>query len=160
MDKKAVLLTREGRDNLLREKEQLINVERDKVTKEIAIARSLGDLTENADYAAAREKQAEIESRIREIEAMLPYIVIIDEETEEGEKDIVKTGSKVVILDLSEEDAEEETYQIVGTTETNPLKGRISNDCPLAKAMIGRKIGETVTVGVAVPYDVKIVDIL
>lgn len=157
MDK--VLLTREGYNKLIEERDQLVNVERDKVTKEIAIARSLGDLAENADYAAAREKQAEIESRIRTINNMLPHVVIIEED-EAGSKDVVKTGSKIVILDLSEDNPMEETYQIVGTHETDPLKGRISNECPLAKAMLEHKVGDVVTVGVAEPYDVKIINIL
>jgi len=157
MDKKEILLTQEGLQDLIDEKEHLMSVERPNVLEEIAYARSQGDLSENADYAAAREKQAEIEARIREIDGMLPYVKIIGDS---GSREFVEAGSKVVILDLSDPDNEEETYRIVGTTETDPFSGKISNDSPLAKAIINHKIGDVVTVGVAEPYDVKIVDII
>lgn len=158
MDKDVVLLTAEGKANLEREKETLINVERPKVIEEIAIARSQGDLSENADYDAARDRQAHIESRIREIETMLQHVKIIDE-SELQDTTVVKTGMTVTILDLSDLEAGEQRFKIVGETETDPFNGKISNLCPLAKAVDNHGINEVVTVGVAEPYEVKILNI-
>ena len=156
MDNK-VLLTLEGIEKLKAEKKHLIDVERPKNIEELQLARSQGDLSENADYDAAREKQAHIESRIKEIDSMLQHAQIIDES--EMDTNIVKPGATVDILDLSEKDAEVETLTIVGTFETDPLNGKISNESPLAKALLDHSLNEIVTVGVAEPYDVKIVAI-
>ena len=133
MDKDKVLLTKSGVEKLEEERDNLINVERPRVIEELQLARSQGDLSENADYDAARDKQAQIEQRIKEIEYMLQ--------------------------DLSLDDPEEEKYTIVGSFETDPVNGKISNESPLAKALIGHGVNEIVTVGVAEAYDVKIVDI-
>ena len=154
MDTEKVLLTKSGVEKLEKERDNLINVERPKVIEELQLARSQGDLSENADYDAARDKQAQLEQRIKEIEYMLQNAEIISEE--EMDLNIVKPGTTVTILDLSEEDAEEERYQIVGSFETDPLNGKISNESPLAKALIGHGVNEIVTVAVADPYDVKI----
>ena len=157
MDHDAVLLTQSGVEKLKQEKEQLINVERPKVIEELQLARSQGDLSENADYDAARDKQAQIEQRIKEIEYMLQNAEIISEE--QMDLNVVKPGTTVTILDLSLDDPEEEKYTIVGSFETDPVNGKISNESPLAKALIGHGVNEIVTVGVAEAYDVKIVDI-
>lgn len=157
MDHGAVLLTQAGVEKLKKEKENLINVERPKVIEELQLARSQGDLSENADYDSARDKQAHIESRIKEIDQMLQHVQIIDES--QIDSAIVKPGATVTILDLSEKDASEETYTIVGTIETDPLNGKISNECPLAKAVIDHGVNEIVTVGVAEPYEVRILKI-
>lgn len=156
MDNK-VLLTLEGIQKLKEEKKHLIEVERPKNIEELQLARSQGDLSENADYDAAREKQAHIESRIKEIDSMLQHAEVIDESS--MDTNIVKPGATVELLDLSEENPEVETYTIVGTFETDPLNGKISNESPLAKAIIDHTVNEIVTVGVAEPYDVKIVSI-
>lgn len=158
MDKDTVLLTAEGKAKLEAERETLINVERPRVIEEIALARSQGDLSENADYDAARDRQAHIESRIQEIEAMLQHVKIIDEAELAG-TNVLKAGMTVTFIDLSDEAAGEQVYRIVGTTETDPFHGSISNECPLAKAMIDHGVNEIVTVGVAEPYDVKILNI-
>ena len=102
MDTEKVLLTKSGVEKLEKERDNLINVERPKVIEELQLARSQGDLSENADYDAARDKQAQLEQRIKEIEYMLQNAEIISEE--EMDLNIVKPGTTVTILDLSEED--------------------------------------------------------
>ena len=157
MDHEAVLLTLAGVEKLKQEKERLINVERPRVIEELQLARSQGDLSENADYDAAREKQAHIEARIKEIDHMLLHVQIIDES--QMDSNVAKPGATVTFLDLSEEGAEPETYTIVGTFETDPLNGKISNESPLAKAILDHGVNEIVSVGVAEPYEVKILKI-
>ena len=164
MDKDKVLLTKSGVEKLEEERDNLINVERPRVIEELQLARSQGDLSENADYDAARDKQAQIEQRIKEIEYMLQNAEIISEE--QMDLNVVKPGTTVTILDLSLEYPKvdikltnEEKYTIVGSFETDPVNGKISNESPLAKALIGHGVNEIVTVGVAEAYDVKIVDI-
>ena len=157
MEQEKVLLTQSGLEKLEQERDRLINVERPKVIEELQLARSQGDLSENADYDAAREKQAHLESRIKEIDYMLQNAEIISEE--QMDLNVVKPGTTVTILDLSLDDPEEEKYTIVGSFETDPVNGKISNESPLAKALIGHGVNEIVTVGVAEAYDVKIVDI-
>lgn len=156
MDNK-ILLTKEGIEKLKAERDHLVNVDRVENRDALVLARSQGDLSENADYDAARDEQARIEARIKEIDQMLMHAEVIDES--ESQSDVVKLGNIVTILDLSEENPEEESYRIVGSTETDPLHGKISNESPLAKAMLDHKVGEVVTVGVASPYYVKIVKI-
>ena len=156
MDNK-ILLNKEGIEKLKAERDHLVNVDRVENRDALVLARSQGDLSENADYDAARDEQARIEARIKEIDQMLMHAEVIDES--ESQSDVVKLGNIVTILDLSEENPEEESYRIVGSTETDPLHGKISNESPLAKAMLDHKVGEVVTVGVASPYDVKIVKI-
>ena len=158
MDHETVLLTKEGIEKLKAEKDNLITVERPKVIEEIQIARGQGDLSENADYDSAREKQAHLEARIKEIDIMLQHATVIDEAQMANVK-VVKPGATVTVLDLSEKDADEETYTIVGTFETDPLHGKISNESPLAKAVMEHGVNELVSVGVAEPYEVKIVKI-
>lgn len=157
MDHDVVLLTLAGIEKLKKEKENLINVERPKVIEELQLARSQGDLSENADYDSARDKQAHIESRIKEIDQMLQHAKIIDES--QMDTAVAKPGATVTILDLSEEDGEPEVYTIVGTFETDPLNGKISNESPLAKAVLDHGVNEIVSVGVAEPYEVKILKI-
>lgn len=153
---KEVLLTLSGVEKLKQEKEHLINVERPRVIEELQLARSQGDLSENADYDAAREKQAHIEARIKEIDAMLLHVTIIDEN--QIDSTVVRVGATVTVLDLSE-NGESETFTIVGKVETDPFNGKISNESPLAKAIIGHSLNEVCSVGVADAYEVKILDI-
>lgn len=150
-----VLLTKSGIDKLKQEKEQLVNVERPKVIEDLQAARAQGDLSENADYDAAREKQAEIEARIKEIDAMLQNVQLIDEDS--VDLHIVKPGMRVKLFDL--QDNVEEEFVIVGSFETDPDHGKISNECALSKAILGHMVGDTVTVLVEDAYQVKILDI-
>lgn len=150
------LITQEGYNALLEKLKELKKLQAENIVA-IQDARGQGDLSENADYDAAREKQAHIEARIKEIDHMLLHVQIIDES--QMDSNVAKPGATVTILDLSEEDAEPETYTIVGTFETDPLNGKISNESPLAKAILDHGINEIVSVGVAEPYEVKILKI-
>lgn len=147
-------LTKEGVAKLEAEYRYLLDVERPAVTKELVEARALGDLSENADYDAAREGQARIESRIKEIEVILSNYELINEKISTK---VVQIGSSVTIKMLDFD--EEEKYEIVGVIEANPLENKISNEAPLAKAILGHKVGEVVEVEVAKPYKVEIVSI-
>lgn len=154
MEHEKVLLTQSGVETLKVERDNLVNIERPKVIEELQLARSQGDLSENADYDSAREKQAHLEARVKEIDYMLQHAEIISEE--QMDLNVVKPGTTVTIVDLSEKKAKPESYKIVGSFETNPSQGKISNESPLAKAILGHGVNEIVTVGVAEPYDVKI----
>lgn len=150
-----VLLTKSGIEKLRNERDLLVNVERPKVIADLQAARAQGDLSENADYDAARERQAEVEARIKEIDAMLQNAELIDEDNIDLQ--VVREGRRVRMLDL--EDNVENEYAIVGSFETDPDHGKISNECPLAKALMGHGVGDVVTVMVENPYQVKILDI-
>ena len=147
-------LTKEGVSKLEAEYRHLLDVVRPQNTKDLVDARALGDLSENADYDAARDAQARTESRIQEIENILSNYELIKESTSTK---IVKIGSVVVIKDLTFD--EEDKYEIVGTIEANPHENKISCDSPLALAVIGHKVGETVEVAAPTPYEVQIVSI-
>lgn len=148
-------LTEEGLKKLQDEYDNLVHVVREEVKAELKEARSLGDLSENADYDAARDKQAQVESRIQELEYMLQHVEMID--TKHGSKKIVHVGSTVKIEFLDTK--EEATYSIVGSTEADPLNGKLSNETPLARAILDKKVGETVEVNAKVPYSVIIVSV-
>lgn len=155
------LMTKEGLDKLKKELRHLIDVRRPEVIKQIQEAREQGDLSENADYDAAKNTQAIIEGRIKEIEEILNHSEIIDSKTDskKGNNEIVvKIGSKVKIRDYS--DSKDYTYTIVGSVESNPNENKISNECPLAKSIIGKKINDEANVrGIDDPYKVKILEI-
>lgn len=155
MEENKVLLTLSGIEKLKKEREDLINIERPRVIEELQAARAQGDLSENADYDAARDKQAALESRIKEIDNMLQHAEIINED--DTDIAIVKPGTTVTLLDLA--DNVEETFTIVGSFETDPANGKISNESPLAKAIMGHSITEIVTVAVEEPYEVRILKI-
>jgi len=140
-DKKTVL-TYEGLKRLEEELHELKVVRRKDVAGKIKEARGQGDLSENAEYDAAKEEQAEIEARIALIEKMLRNAEVIDEE--DLDQDSISVGSKVKILDIEEN--EEVEYLIVGSTEADPIGGKISNESPLGVALLSRKLGETITV--------------
>lgn len=147
-------LTQEGLDELKKELDYLKLEKRPEVIEALKEARALGDLSENAEYDAARGEQAEVENRITQIEIMLEKAVII----EQNNTDKVSIGSKVTIEYV--EDNEKETYTIVGTSEVDPFANKISNESPLAKAIIGLKIDETATVVCdAGNYQVKVLEI-
>ena len=148
-------VTKEGYDKIVKEHDNLIHVVRDQVIIELQEARAQGDLSENADYDAAREHQAQVEARIRELESMIKNAVIMEEDKKNSGK-TVSLGSTVTILDLT--DDTEETYTIVGSIESDPLNGRLSNITPLAIAMMEHKLGDIVEVSnLEEPYQVKIV---
>ncbi|MDE6476272.1 MAG: transcription elongation factor GreA [Erysipelotrichaceae bacterium] len=152
------LVTKEGLDELLKEQEHLIHVVRKEVIQELQEARAQGDLSENADYDAARDHQARVEARIRELEAMIANVEIIDEDHSSDTKRSVALGSTVKILDLS--DQTEEEYTIVGSIESDPLNGKLSNITPLAVALMDHKVNDIVTVdNIDEPYQVQIIDL-
>lgn len=154
MAEEKFLVTQEGYDELVKEQENLIHVVRDEVIRELQEARAQGDLSENADYDAARDHQARVEARIRELEAMIAKAEIISEDKSVSNK-TVSLGSTVTIKDL--ETNEEETYTIVGSIEADPMNGKLSNITPLAVALMDNKAGDTVRIeNVEEPYDVKI----
>jgi transcription elongation factor GreA len=155
MENEKVFLTKEGLEKLQEDLRKLKETDRVEVVQELKDARAQGDLSENADYDAARTRQAQIESKIKEIEHMIANAEIIDDRGLNSR--IVRLGSTVRIRDLS--DDEEYEYTIVGTVETNPLKGKISNESEMAKAVLNRKKGDVVTVRAIQPYDVEILEI-
>ncbi len=161
-DDKKIYVTKEGYNELVSEQQNLIHVVRQDVIRELQEARAQGDLSENADYDAARDRQARVEARIRDLEAMLANVVIIEEDTSASRKStkkVVKLGSTVKILDM--EDNIEETYTIVGSVESDPLNGKLSNITPLAQAILDSRLGDVVTVmQVEEPYQVKILEII
>ncbi len=132
-------MTRPGYEKLKEELERLKRVERHAITKAIAEARAHGDLSENAEYHAAREKQSFIEGRIAELESKVAAAEVIDPPTS---GDRVTFGSTVL---LEDEGGKEFRYQIVGSDEIEPAKGRISILAPLARTLVGKKVGDTVT---------------
>lgn len=145
-------VTKEGFDSLNKRYRELIDVIKPQVLEELKEARAQGDLSENADYDAARAKQAEVEGEIKELKEKIENAVIIDDGV--SSSSVVKIGSYVVLhLSYNNQDVE---YQIVGTTEADPKKFKISNECALAKAVIGKKVGQTVQVKANKAYDVKI----
>ncbi|MEG0275034.1 MAG: transcription elongation factor GreA [Longicatena sp.] len=151
------LVTKEGLDELLKEQDRLIHVVRDEVIRELQEARAQGDLSENADYDAARDHQAQVEARIRDLEAMISKAEIIEEDKKSANRKTISLGSTVTILDMDTN--EEETYTIVGSIESDPLNGRLSNITPLANALMDHKAGDVVEVMTEDPYNVKIVSL-
>ena len=135
-----VILTKEGKEELEKRLEFLKVVKRAEITERIKTAREFGDLSENAEYDAAKNEQAMIEGEILEIENKLKYAVII----KETKKGLVSLGSKVDFVD--DDTKEEFTYEIVGTTEADVELGRISNESPIGNALLGRKAGDSVKV--------------
>ena len=150
-----IKLTKAGYKKLEEELRYKIDIERDEVKRQLAEARAQGDLSENADYDAARSRQAEIEGRIKEIENILANVKIISEKTTKSKG--VVLGSKVTIKDLSDDSIE--TYTIVGTVEANPLKGLISNVSPLGRAVVDKNEGDIVSVHANKEYKVEILKI-
>ena len=141
MDKKNIL-TYEGLKKLEDELENLKVVRRKEVSQKIKEAREQGDLSENAEYDAAKDEQRDIEARIEELEKILKNAEVVVEE--EADLDKVSIGCSGKILDC--EFDEELEYKIVGSTEANSLKGKISNESPVGKALLGKQVGDTVTV--------------
>ena len=152
MATEKIELTREGEAKLTQELRHLIDIDRPEVLEQLAAARAQGDLSENADYDAARNKQAEVEARIKEIENIFANAKIIEDKKSVSK--LVALGSTVEVKDLSDNTVA--TYTIVGTVEANPTKGLISNVSPLGKAIVGKKVGDVCVVRVAREYKVEI----
>ena len=142
MSEKKTILTYAGLKKLEDELENLKVVRRKEVSKKIKEAREQGDLSENAEYDAAKDEQRDIEARIDEIEKLLKNVEVVVED--EVDLDKINVGCKVSLYDNEFE--EEVEYRIVGSTEANSLEGRISNESPLGKALIGKAVGDLVEV--------------
>ena len=141
MDKKNIL-TYQGLKKLEDELQELKVVRRKEVAAKIKEAREQGDLSENAEYDAAKDEQRDIEARIEDIEKILKNAEVVVEE--EVDLDKISIGCNVKILDI--EFDEELEYKIVGSTEANSLKGKISNESPVGKALLGKQVGDIVKV--------------
>lgn len=155
-NEKVFPMTQAGKEKLEQELEQLKSVKRKEVVERIKIARSFGDLSENSEYDSAKEEQAFVEGRISTLEAMIRNAKIIEEDgTMDG---VVSLGKTVTFVEMPNGD--EEAYTIVGSAEADPFEGRISNDSPIAKSLLGKVVGDQVKVQTpGGDMDVKIVSI-
>lgn len=141
---KEFKLTRERLKELEEELNYLKTTREKEVAEQIKEARSFGDLSENSEYDEAKNEQAKLYGRIAEVENILSHAVVIDESAEQERAGVVGLGCTVKVRDLDLE--EEATYAIVGSQEANPMQGRISDESPIGRAILGRRVGETVTV--------------
>ena len=139
--RQPVYLTAEGVDNLRQELDHLVNVKRPALAERLHKAIQQGDLSENADYITAKEEQGFLEGRIQQIKAMLRRAVIIEEN---GPTDEAILGSRITVVEEGTE--EPEIFQIVGPAEANPINGKVSNESPLGRALLGHQAGDVVTV--------------
>lgn len=152
---KEVYLTQEGLDELKRELEHLKFEKRPEVINALKDARALGDLSENAEYDAARQEQAIVEGRIVELEAMIENAVVIEKKA----TDEVGIGTKVKIEYIDDNETDE--YSIVGSKEADPFSNKISNESPIAQAIMGLKVGDIAHVSSPNgQYDVKVLEII
>ena len=134
-------MTRKGYDEAVERLKYLQTVKRQEIVERIAEARSHGDLSENAEYDAARNEQAANEGEIVELDYKIKNATIVEEN---GDNSTVHIGSKVKVYDLDLE--EYDVYEVTGTTEANPMQNKISNESPVGKALLGKKAGDVVTV--------------
>ncbi|MBP2077496.1 transcription elongation factor GreA [Oceanobacillus polygoni] len=139
---KSYYMTQEGKEKLEKELHYLKTDRRQEVVERIKVARDFGDLSENSEYDAAKDDQAFVEQRITQVEKMIRNAVII--ENDNDNPDIVSLGKTVTFVELP--DGDEETYTIVGSAEADPFEGKISNDSPMAKSLLGHEIGTEVAV--------------
>lgn len=139
---KSYYMTKEGKEKLMKELEHLKTVRRPEVVERIKIARDFGDLSENSEYDAAKDEQAFVESRISQVEMMIRNSEII--ESDQTNPNVVTMGKTVTFKELP--DGDEEEYTIVGSAEADPFEGKISNDSPIAKSLIGHEVGQEVNV--------------
>lgn len=152
--KQENFITKNGLEDLKKELEELTTKVRPEVINAIKEARALGDLSENAEYHAAKEKQSVVEARIRELEYLIENATVI----EEGDSSEVRIGSTVEIKYIDDDEVEE--YKIVGSTEADPFENKISNSSPIAQAIIGKKVKEKASVeSPNGNYEVEIVSI-
>jgi transcription elongation factor GreA len=138
---KVFPMTLEGKEKLEQELEYLKSVKRKEVVERIKIARSFGDLSENSEYDSAKEEQAFVEGRVTTLENMIRNAKIIVDDTDSN---VVTLGKTISFIELPNGD--EETYTIVGSAEADPFEGKISNDSPIAKSLMGRQVGDEVNV--------------
>ena len=151
---KEVFMTESGLEEIKKELDYLKLEKRPEVITALQEARALGDLSENAEYDAARNEQAQVEAKIKELEVLIENAKII----EKVRTDIVQIGTKVKIEYVEDKDIDE--YTIGGSKESDPFSNKISNESPIAKAIIGKKIGDVVSVDSPNgKYDVKIIEI-
>ncbi len=139
MAEKSFPMTAEGKEKLEAELKDLKLVKRPEVIKRIKVARSYGDLSENSEYDAAKDEQSQI---IAQVEEMLKYAQVVDADAVAPNE--VAVGKTITYTEVGEDDPE--TYTIVGSDESDPLNGKISNDSPIAQALLGKKKGETVSI--------------
>ncbi|MEK3544931.1 transcription elongation factor GreA [Lactobacillus crispatus] len=142
MPEKSYPMTAEGKEKLQAELKNLKLVKRPEVIERIKVARSFGDLSENAEYDAAKDEQSHLEDRIAQVEEMLKYAQVVDAESVDPNE--VSVGKTITYTEVGTDDPE--TYTIVGSDESDPLNGKISNDSPIAQALLGKKKGETVSI--------------
>lgn len=155
MATKTFKMTAAGKAELEAELEQLKTVGREDIAEKLKVARSYGDLSENSEYDEAKSEQAKIEARINELEYQLDHALIIDS----TDKNSVSMGSTVTVLRKS--DNAEIVYEIVGFSQSNPSAGKISDESPVGKALVGAKIGETVVVEAPIgniEFEIKAID--
>jgi transcription elongation factor GreA len=139
--RQPIYLTAEGAEALRRELDRLVNVRRPALAERLRRAIQQGDLSENADYQVAKEEQAFLEGRIQQIEEMLRNAVMIKDV---GPTDEVALGSHVTVVE--EGAGESETFHIVGSAEANPASGKVSDESPLGRSLLGHRVGDTVAV--------------
>ena len=142
MEDKGVIVSKEGFEKLEKELDYLRTTKRAEIAEKIKVALSFGDLSENSEYDEAKNEQAIVEARIASIENMLKNVKIINED--ELSTEIIHVGSKVKVRDIDFDDICE--YKIVGSSEADPVNGRISDESPVGKGLIGHKVGEKVEI--------------
>ncbi|WP_152654708.1 transcription elongation factor GreA [Oceanobacillus sp. CFH 90083] len=153
---KSFYMTQEGKDKLEEELHYLKTDRRQEVVERIKVARDFGDLSENSEYDAAKDEQAFVEQRITQVENMIRNAVIIENDNQNP--NVVALGKSVSFVELP--DGDEETYTIVGSAEADPFEGKISNDSPMAKSLLGQEIGREVTVATpAGDIEVRIINV-
>ncbi len=140
MSAKQVVLTEDGLKRLEEELEELKTIKRKEVAEKIKVALSFGDLSENSEYDEAKNEQAMVEARIVQVEAILKNVKVL--EADDLGTDVVNLGSKVKIRDVEFDETME--YHLVGSTEADPMNGKISDESPVGKALLGHHTGETV----------------
>jgi len=142
MAEKLYPMTLEGKEKLEKELENLKIVRRPEIIERIKIARSFGDLSENSEYESAKDEQSFVEGRIKTLETQIRFAQIID--NNDVASDEISIGKKVTFQEIP--DGDEEEYTIVGSAEADPFEGKISNESPIAQALIGNKLGDEVTI--------------
>lgn len=153
MEEKVYPMTLEGKAKLEAELEDLKVNKRKEIVERIKVARSFGDLSENSEYESAKDEQAFVEGRISTLETMIRFAEIINDS--DIDENIVSLGRKITFVELP--DGDEETYTIVGSAEADPLDAKISNDSPIAKALLNKSVGDVVSIETpGGAFDVKI----
>ena len=142
MNSKKIYLTKKGLEELKKEHDDLLKIKRPEVVERLSAAREMGDLSENAEYTAAREELAFIDGRIEELEMLLKQVIMIDDDTRHHTSNIVNLGSQVTV----KMDGKKAVYTLVGEWEADPTEQKISHESPLGKALMGKTIGDEIEV--------------